>query len=213
VEFKLAGDAMSNSVLHSWKEIARYLGCGVRTVQRWEHDLGLPVRRPRGEIRSAVIALTSDLDAWLSATPVRRNSPPPESIIQPTLPVVAIVDDDEVHRYSIAMTIARAGFSVVEASSGPAAIRLLRAVRPNVAVVDVHMPEMDGFEVCRRIKNDEALSSCAVVIHTAIDDTPATRERAQLAGASAFIGYPMETQDLISSIRRFAAAAGSSSSD
>jgi CheY-like chemotaxis protein len=204
---------MSSSVLHSWKEIARYLGCGVRTVQRWEHDLGLPVRRPRGEIRSAVIALTADLDAWLATTPIRRNSPALESLMQSTLPVVAIVDDDEVHRYSIAMTVARAGFSVVEASSGTAAIRLLRAVRPNVAVVDVHMPEMDGFEVCRRIKNDAVLSSCAVVIHTAIDDTPATRQRAHLAGASAFLGYPMETQDLISSIRKFAAMASSSGSD
>jgi len=52
-------------ILKSWKEIARYLDCGIRTAQRWERDLGLPVRRPRGRMRSAVIALTAELDDWV----------------------------------------------------------------------------------------------------------------------------------------------------
>jgi hypothetical protein len=60
---------MNSEVLNSWKEIAAYMGRGVRTVQRWEQELGLPVRRPRGKDRSAVIALKSDLDAWLHRAP------------------------------------------------------------------------------------------------------------------------------------------------
>jgi hypothetical protein len=52
-------------ILNSWKEVAGYLGRGVRTVQRWEQDLALPVRRPRGKAHSAVIALKSELDHWL----------------------------------------------------------------------------------------------------------------------------------------------------
>jgi hypothetical protein len=56
--------------LNSWKEIATYMGRGVRTVQRWEQELGLPVRRPRGKSRSAVIALAADLDEWLYRAPV-----------------------------------------------------------------------------------------------------------------------------------------------
>lgn len=55
----------NGEVLNSWKEIATYLGRGVRTVQRWERDLDLPVRRPRGKQRSAVIAIKEDLDLWL----------------------------------------------------------------------------------------------------------------------------------------------------
>ena len=58
-------------VLNSWKEIAAYLGRGVRTVQRWEFDAGLPVHRPKGKDRSAVLALTNELDNWLCGTPVR----------------------------------------------------------------------------------------------------------------------------------------------
>ncbi len=52
-------------VLSGWKDIAKYLGLGVRTVQRWEIRLGLPVIRPAGRGRSVVCARTEELDAWL----------------------------------------------------------------------------------------------------------------------------------------------------
>jgi hypothetical protein len=56
-----------SAVLSSWKDIARYMGKGVRTVQRWERHLGLPVRRPNGvSHKSAVLLDRSDLDAWLA---------------------------------------------------------------------------------------------------------------------------------------------------
>ncbi len=56
-----------SAVLSSWKDIARYMGKGVRTVQRWEHHLGLPVRRPNGAAhKSAVLLDRSELDAWLA---------------------------------------------------------------------------------------------------------------------------------------------------
>ena len=58
-------DRMNSDVLNSWKEVAGYLGRGVRTVQRWEQELSLPVRRPRGKSRSAIIAFRSELDQWL----------------------------------------------------------------------------------------------------------------------------------------------------
>ncbi len=54
------------TVLTSWKDIARYMGKGVRTVQRWEQDFGLPVRRPQGSGKKAVLARPRDLDAWVA---------------------------------------------------------------------------------------------------------------------------------------------------
>lgn len=62
-----------SEVLNSWKEIAAYMGRGVRTVQRWEHDLQLPVHRPKGRDRSAVLAFPNELDYWLQQTPVRAH--------------------------------------------------------------------------------------------------------------------------------------------
>lgn len=64
---------VSDQILNSWKEIAQYLNRGVRTVQRWESELGLPVRRPRGRRRSAVIAMRSEIDQWLNRCPLEAR--------------------------------------------------------------------------------------------------------------------------------------------
>lgn len=58
-------------VLNSWKEIADYMGRGVRTVQRYERDLRLPVHRPAGKSRSAVIAFADEIDHWMRKGPAR----------------------------------------------------------------------------------------------------------------------------------------------
>ncbi len=52
-------------VLTSWKEIAHYVGKGVRTVQRWERQFSLPVRRLNSEGHHAVLAIPEEIDAWL----------------------------------------------------------------------------------------------------------------------------------------------------
>lgn len=57
-------------ILSGWKEIARYIGKGVRTVQRYEKDSALPVHRPTKKDRGAVMASTTDLDAWMRARPL-----------------------------------------------------------------------------------------------------------------------------------------------
>jgi len=56
---------MSAELLNSWKEIAAYVGRGVRTVQRWEVELELPVRRMGGKYRTSVSALKSEIDLWI----------------------------------------------------------------------------------------------------------------------------------------------------
>ena len=61
-------------VLTCWKDIARYFGKGVRTVQRWEREFGLPVRRPEGiDHKSPIIAHPGELDAWLKSRWSERN--------------------------------------------------------------------------------------------------------------------------------------------
>jgi len=66
---------MDQKILNSWKEIANYLGRGVRTVQRWERDFHLPVHRPSGHDRSAVIAFPDELNRWLASTPLKDGRP------------------------------------------------------------------------------------------------------------------------------------------
>jgi hypothetical protein len=64
-----------STILTSWKDIARYMGKGVRTVQRWEQDFGLPVRRPLGSTKKAVLARPRDLDAWVALRCSSRAEP------------------------------------------------------------------------------------------------------------------------------------------
>ena len=56
-------------VLQSWKEISKYVGRTERTVQRWEQDFGFPVHRPSGKSRSAVMALTKEIQEWTRGRP------------------------------------------------------------------------------------------------------------------------------------------------
>jgi hypothetical protein len=57
---------MHNNHLNGWKEIGSYLGRVVRTAQRWEAQLGMPVHRPAKRKRTAVVAFPNELDTWLS---------------------------------------------------------------------------------------------------------------------------------------------------
>ena len=67
---------MVSNALTSWKEIATYLGKSVRTVQRWESSLGLPVRRPNTNDRNIVVAVPDELDAWIKRRLQPRKATP-----------------------------------------------------------------------------------------------------------------------------------------
>ena len=69
-----SGNINGSKVLKSWKEIARHLGCSVRTVQRWEGDFNLPVRRPHGKGRGSVIVVSSELDSWVRSCPLEMRN-------------------------------------------------------------------------------------------------------------------------------------------
>jgi hypothetical protein len=61
----LANEREFASVLTSWREIARYVGKGVRTVQRWEQELGLPVHRTKPGEKGSVLAVPGEIDSWV----------------------------------------------------------------------------------------------------------------------------------------------------
>jgi hypothetical protein len=67
------GNKADVEVLVGWKEIADYLRKGVRTVQRYERDLGLPVRRPLGHSTSSVLATKTELDLWVTDSPLNER--------------------------------------------------------------------------------------------------------------------------------------------
>jgi CheY-like chemotaxis protein len=66
--------------LNSWKEIAQYVGRSTRTVQRWERELGFPVHRPAGKLKSSVIAATLEIDRWIKDSPTRQSRHLPDAV-------------------------------------------------------------------------------------------------------------------------------------
>ena len=112
-------------------------------------------------------------------------------------PLIAVVDDDE--RMCVAMSrLLRSGRLNVETfPSGAAFLESLKSHQPDCVVLDIHMPEMDGFEVQARLM--EAGIHLPIVIVTG-DDPAESRERALADGASAYLSKPMDGQTLLDAI-------------
>jgi hypothetical protein len=67
-------EATHRKILNGWKQISNHLDRGVRTAQRWEVLLGMPVHRPALKDRSAVVAFSDELESWLSRTPTEARN-------------------------------------------------------------------------------------------------------------------------------------------
>ena len=72
-DISIVDSLSARRILNSWKEIAEYMRMRVRTVQRYEAKLGLPIHRVTGRSRSAVFAFSEEIDRWLFASPMRSN--------------------------------------------------------------------------------------------------------------------------------------------
>ena len=94
--------------------------------------------------------------------------------------VVLVVDDDDATRQVISRTLTRDGWTVTEAENGKVALERLKTYNPNLILLDLAMPEMDGFEFLTALRNDGVHVSIPVVVLTSKDLTPS--ERSQLTG-------------------------------
>ncbi len=171
---------MADQHLNGWKEIASYLDRGIRTVQRWETDLGLPVRRPRGKDRSAVIALASELDQWLVKAPSRvfedqngdDDHPGPASAMR-----ILVVEDSVTDVHSCVSLLRRLRVSQIDVLSSVSAARLrLEEISegllpaPDVMILDLNFSSESGFEVLRFWKDRPALKGMRVIVWTAMGE-------------------------------------------
>ena len=103
----------------------------------------------------------------------------------PARPRVLLVDDDEVNLLLTALALRERGFEVQEANSGARALEMLREGVPDVIVLDAVMPELDGFDTCRAVRQQHGFEAVPVLMLTGLDDD-ASIARAYDAGATDF---------------------------
>jgi DNA-binding response OmpR family regulator len=121
---------------------------------------------------------------------------------QPTArPFVLVADDDDDILQLLSFRLERAGYEIVQARNGDEALRLALELVPALAVLDVMMPGLDGFEVTRELRRNEVTSAMPVILLTA--NAQATDiARGIAAGADDYVKKPFDGRDLADRVDR-----------
>ena len=119
----------------------------------------------------------------------------------PSPTTILHIDDDEAKRYTIMRVLSRAGFSVIEASTGVEGLDLVRSVAPDIIVLDVKLPDISGFEICRRLKSDPSAALMPLLLLSATLTQSSDRTQGLDYGADGYLTYPVESHELVATIQ------------
>jgi DNA-binding response OmpR family regulator len=126
-------------------------------------------------------------------------------------PVVLVVEDDPEINQLVGAYAEIAGFTYRSALDGATALREVRENVPSAVVLDLMLPDMDGFEICRRIKSDDATRKIPVIILTALGGEE-HRKHGQACGASEYLVKPFDPDTLMAALARHATTNGNPAS-
>ena len=165
-------------------QAAAFLGAAQSTVRKWADGGRLPAfYTPGGHRRFR----RGDLQAFLSG----RRSGPARSVL--------VVDDDAGLREYIRASLEPEGYSVREARSAEEGLRALEEESPDLILLDVMMPRLDGWEMLRAVQERHGVDSIPVIMYSGkVDEAGEAAER----GARAFIGKPFDPDRLVDATRQ-----------
>jgi len=114
---------------------------------------------------------------------------------------VLVVEDEDNIALALDYLMTREGYDHDRIASGGQAMDRIRAMRPDLVLLDVMLPEVSGYDICRDVRDDPALSEVKILMMTA-RGSAMERKRGLELGADGFISKPFELQDLRAEIRR-----------
>ena len=174
-------------------QAAKYVGVAQSTMRKWS-DLGRvsAFYTPGGHRRYR----RSDLDQFLDS-----SGPPSGASPSGAGPLVLIVDDDERLREYVRVNLEAEGYFVREAGSAEEALSALGQESPDLILLDVMMPQVDGWEMLQQIHEHTGVGAIPVVMFSGKVDERSAAE-AESRGAQGFIGKPFDPSSLIESTKQ-----------
>lgn len=116
------------------------------------------------------------------------------------VPLVLVIEDDKTQRQMLVRVLESAGYSAIAVADGETGLRAVVEHQPDLVLLDLNLPRLDGFEVCRLLRADPATATLPVIVitaHTSIDDMVAALD----AGADDFITKPFQQVELLARMR------------
>lgn len=121
------------------------------------------------------------------------------------MPRILIADDEPNLVLALELLMKREGYEIRTVGDGEAAIAAAAAFRPDLILLDVMMPRMDGYEVCQRLRADPTLRDIAVVMLTA-KGREVEKEKGMALGADVYITKPFSTREVVRTVKEVLAA-------
>lgn len=120
-----------------------------------------------------------------------------------------LIEDNEQNRYLLTFLLERHGYRVVPAEEGERGIELARQLKPEVILLDIQLPRMDGYAVASALRSIEVLRDIPIIAVTSYA-MMGDREKALSAGCTGYIEKPIDPATFMEEVARFAAQAGAS---
>jgi twitching motility two-component system response regulator PilG len=161
-------------------------------------------------------AISPSMQTSAAAPPSPFTAPPAAAALVPAAPppaparpaaaagtkrTVMVVDDSPTVRKILSMTLERAGYGVVAAADGEAALESLLTTVPDLILLDISMPKLDGYEVCKRVKADARTAHVPVVMLSG-KDAFFDKVKGRMAGATEYLTKPFATPVVLAAVER-----------
>ena len=115
---------------------------------------------------------------------------------------ILVVEDQEDNRQILRDLLGNAGYEIIEAENGEEALAAVAKQRPDLILMDIQLPLMDGYEATRRIKADPALKSIPIIVVTSYA-LSGDENKARAAGCDAYVTKPYSPRQLLAKVKEF----------